>query len=58
MPNLERMESMDTSSMPEMTVSGPASGGNRPESLSGGAYPDQEKENPESPGGGALIKCC
>lgn len=34
---------MDTSSMPEMTVSGPASGGNRPESLSGGAYPDQEK---------------
>lgn len=44
---------MDTSSMPEMTVSGPVSGGNRPESLSGGLIRIRKKENPENPGGGA-----
>ena len=47
---------MDTSSMPEMTVSGPASGGNRPESLSGGAYPDQEKGKSRKPWWRRLIK--
>lgn len=39
-----------------MTVSGPASGGNRPESLSGGAYPDQEKGKPCKPWWRRLIK--
>ena len=47
---------MDTSSMPEMTVWGPASGGNRPESLSGGAYPDQEKGKSRKPWWRRLIK--
>ena len=47
---------MDTSSIPEMTVSGPASGGNRPESLSGGAYPDQEKGKSRKPWWRRLIK--